>query len=145
MAIGKRVGPDFLFIANKHSRKFSDLSHDSTAQVTFQDSSSQNWVSVSGKAVVASNSDPRIKELYNKSVSAWFGDLGDGVHDGTADDPRMSLIEIKSNYITYWQTEVTKIGYLAQVATASVTGTVAKTGVTREMNGSEIENARKMA
>jgi hypothetical protein len=25
MAIAKRVGPDFVFLANKHSNKFSDL------------------------------------------------------------------------------------------------------------------------
>jgi len=34
-------------------------------------------------------------------VKAWFGDLGDGIHDGSGNDPRMALIEVKSNYITY--------------------------------------------
>ncbi|KAL9106056.1 MAG: hypothetical protein Q9187_008615, partial [Circinaria calcarea] len=38
MAIGKRSGPDFLFIANNHSQKFSDLEHDKTVMITFQNS-----------------------------------------------------------------------------------------------------------
>ena len=37
----------------------------------------------------------------NTRVKALIGDLGDGIHDASADDPRMALIEMKSNYITY--------------------------------------------
>ena len=71
MAVAKRNGPDFLFIANLNSRKFEDLRNSDTASITFQDSSSQNWVSIAGKVTKASNADPRIKELYNKSLTAW--------------------------------------------------------------------------
>ena len=35
-------------------------------------------------------------------MKALFRDLGDGIHDGSANDPRMALIEVKSNYITHW-------------------------------------------
>ena len=73
------LGPDFLFLSNNHSSKFTDLARDPTAQVTFQNSSSQDWVSISGTATTTSNSDPRIKQLYSKGMSAWFGDLGDGI------------------------------------------------------------------
>ena len=38
MAVAKRNGPDFLFFANNHSKKFSDLENDKTAQITFQNS-----------------------------------------------------------------------------------------------------------
>lgn len=93
----------------------------------------------------ADNSDPRIKEVFSKAASAWFGDLGDGVHNATAEDPRVTLIEVKADYITYWKTESTKIGYLKEVAQAAITGSVAQTGVIREMNQSEIEKARSMA
>lgn len=94
MAVAKRSGPDFLFLANNHSRKFEDLNANKQVQVTFQNSTgNQDWASVSGTATTVSNNDPRIGELWNKSTKAWFGDLGDGKHDGSADDPRMSLIE----------------------------------------------------
>ena len=97
MAIAKRSGPDFLFLANNHSQKFKDIEHDSTVTLGFNNSSNTDWISVTGKASTASNSDPRIKEIWNRGNAAWFGDLGDGKHDGSADDPRMTLIEVKAS------------------------------------------------
>ena len=102
IAIAKRAGPDLLFLASPHSRKFSDLKKNSEVHITFQHSKTQDWVSVSGKAAIASNSDPRIKELWSNGVKAWLRDLRDGIHDESANDQRMALIEVKSNYITYW-------------------------------------------
>ena len=142
MAIAKRVGPDFLFLANAHSNKFSDLKDNKEVQLTFQDSKTQDWVSVSGTAVTTSNDDPRIKDIFSKTVSAWFGDLGDGVHNGTAEDPRMSLIEVKSKYISYWKHTVSSLGFIKEVGVATMTGSVANTGVTRELSEQDIEKAR---
>jgi general stress protein 26 len=144
MAIAKRNGPDFLFLANKHSQKFSDLDSNKEVQITFQDSSNQDWVSVSGTATTVSNSDPRIKELWSNSVKAWFGDLGDGKHDGSADDPRVSLIEVKAKYITYWLHQVGALGFVKEVGVAAVTGKVADTGVLRELKENDLEQARKL-
>lgn len=143
MAIAKRTGPDFLFIANIHSKKFEDMKSNPEVAITFQNSSNQDWVSVTGKAVTTDNKDPRIKDLYSSAASAWFGDLGDGVHNGTADDPRMALIEIKSQYISYWKAQVGALGYMKEVATAAFTGKVADVGILREMTDTEIEQERK--
>jgi general stress protein 26 len=95
MAIARRDGPDFLFLANRNSQKFADIESNKEVSLAFSDSS-MSWYSVSGDATTASNSDPRIKEVWNRGAAAWFGDLGDGKHDGTADDPRMALIEVKA-------------------------------------------------
>ncbi|KAK4992562.1 hypothetical protein LTR66_006254 [Elasticomyces elasticus] len=145
MAIQKRVGPDFLFLANSHGQKFFDLEHDKTVQITLQDSSNNDWVSIAGKAVTISNSDPRIKDIWSNIVKAWFGDLGDDKHDGSANDPRMTLIEVKSHYIAYWLHDVGTLGLLKEVAVAAVTGKVAKQGIMRELFESDIEMARKSA
>ena len=145
MAAAKRSGPDFLFLANKHSKKFSDLSSDKTCQITFQNSSSQDWVSVTGEATTVSNEDPRIKDLYNPSLAAWFGDLGDGVHTGKPEDPRMALIEVKAKYITYWKTTVGTLGFVKEVAVGAATGQVANTGVQREFGDEDIEKMRREA
>lgn len=142
MAVSKRVGPDFLFLANGHSRKFEDLAADKTVQITFQDSSNQDWASVSGTATTVSNSDPRIKELWNSGVKAWFGDLGDGTHDGGAEDPRMTLIEVKAKYVVYWLHTVGALGFMKEVGVAAMTGKVANTGVLREIGEGELEKAR---
>ncbi|KAI4126812.1 MAG: hypothetical protein LQ347_004826 [Umbilicaria vellea] len=143
MAIAKREGPDFYFLANTHSQKFSDLEASKEVLLTFQNSSSQDWVSVTGTATTVSNNDPKIKELYTPMVSAWFGDLGDGVHNGTADDPRMAMIEVKSKYVAYWKKTVTSIGYMAEVAQAAMTGKVANTGVQRQLTEDDLQHARK--
>lgn len=94
MAIAKRTGPDFLFLANGNSQKFQDLQTSKETALSFQDSK-QNWVSVTGEATTTSNDDPRIKEIWSKPIRAWFGDLGDGVHTGGPEDPRMTLIEVQ--------------------------------------------------
>ncbi|KAK5214263.1 hypothetical protein LTR41_000455 [Exophiala xenobiotica] len=124
MAVAKRSGPDILYLANKHSKKFEDLESNKEVQITFQDSKTQDWISISGTATTASNDDPRIKELYSSGVSAWFGDLKDGVHDGTWKDPRMSLIEVQ------------------KVGMAAMTGSVAQTGVIRELGQDDIQKER---
>ena len=144
MAIARRDGPDFLFLANKHSQKFSDLDQNKEVQIAFQDLKTQDWISISGKAITTDNSDPRIKEVWSRGAAAWFGDLGDGVHTGGPEDPRMTLIEIKANYITYYLTEVGILGYAKEVIAANVTGGVANTGKLRELHEADIQQARSM-
>lgn len=96
MAIAKRTGPDFLFLANAHSSKFEEIEKNpDKVAITFQNSSTQDWASVTGKCVTSNNEDPRIKEIWSRGSSMWFGDLGDGVHTGKPEDPRMKLIEIQ--------------------------------------------------
>jgi general stress protein 26 len=142
MGVARRAGPDLLFLANKNSKKFEDISQNKEVQVTFQDDKSQDWVSVSGTATSTANDDPRIKELYSSFVSAWFGDLKDGVHDGTWKDPRMALIEVKSNYIVHWKKNVSSLGFFKEVGQAAFTGSVAQTGDHREFSKEEIEKER---
>jgi general stress protein 26 len=164
MAVAKRTGPDFLFLANAHSQKFNDLENGPPeANVSFINSSNQDWVSVTGECVTSDNNDPRIKEIWSKGTKAWFGDLGDGVHTGGPEDPRMKLIEIRAKRksaieiaeydvnglltylldITYWKHEVGGLGFMKEIAGANLLGGVAVTGTLREITGSELETARK--
>lgn len=142
MAIAKRNGPDILYLANKNSRKFDDLALNNEVQITIQDTKTQDWVSISGTATNTSNDDPRIKDLYSPTISAWFGDLKDGVHDGTDSDPRMAIIEVKAKYIVYWKKEVTTLGFIKEVGQAALTGSVAQTGAHREFSEADIAKER---
>ena len=56
-----------------------------------------------------------------KGIKAWFGDPGDGVHNGGPDDPRMALIEAKSNYISYRKHTVCSLGFMKEVGMATLT------------------------
>ena len=140
MAVAKREGPDFHFLCNRHSQKVTDLTSTSDrVNITFLSGSS--WASVSGKAT-CSPEDPKIKEVYSPVVSAWFGDLGDGVHSGGADDPRMCLLTVRPDRIVYYVNTKGKVARMADMATAVATGRVAQTGVLREIVGDAIEGAR---
>jgi hypothetical protein len=117
-----------------------------------------DWASVTGNATTSNNDDPRIKEVWNKGVSAWFGDLGDGVHNGKPEDPRMKLIEIQPTCmcvsrpyesilmlridISYWKGQSSALGFGKEVLGAIATGGVPVTGVMREMKEDEIHQAR---
>ena len=92
---------------------------------------------------MASADDPRIGELYSKGTSAWFRDLGDGVHTGTAEDPRMALIEVKAKYVSYWKCTRTCVGFVKEVTQASLQGKVANTGMMRQLTEEDLEQARK--
>lgn len=143
MALASRRGPDLLFLANTHSDKFSDLATNPECQVTFNDSTSVGWVSITGEATTTSNSDPRIKELWSRGVSAWFGDLGDGVHTGGPEDPRMALIEVKAKHVSYWKKTTGTLGFFKEVGEAALTGKVAQTGLSRKIEGEELAKERK--
>lgn len=143
MAVARRTGPDFLFLANIHSNKFKDLESSKQVQITFQDSKSQDWVSITGEATTTSNEDSRIKDVYSPMISAWLGDLGDGVYTGKAEDPRVALIEVRAKYITYWKSTVGTLGFLKEVGVAVVTGQVAENGVLRRFFEDDIEAARR--
>lgn len=59
MAVAKRTGPDFLFLANANSTKFKDLEAKPEVQLSFRDGKTEDWISVTGEAVKLTNDDPR--------------------------------------------------------------------------------------
>lgn len=64
------------------------------------------------------------------------------MHTGTAEDPRMALIEVKADYIVYWKATVGTLGFVKEVALGAATGQVANTGVLREFKKDELAEMR---
>lgn len=108
MAVAKRSGPDFLFLANANSKKFKDIENNKVTNLYFHNTSNQDWISITGETVTSSSDDPRIKEVWSKGAAVWFGDLGDGVHTSGPEDPRMKLIEVqaKCKFLIAWCVDV---------------------------------------
>lgn len=75
-------------------------------------------------------------------ISAWMGDLGDGTHTGGPEDPRMALIELKTEYVSWWKSTVGTLGFAKEVGMAVVKGEVAMNGVQREFKGDVVEKMR---
>ena len=142
MATAKRDGPDYYFLANGNSKKFSDIEASPAVALTFQNSTTQDWVSIAGTATVLSE-EKDIKGLWREDVKAWFGDLGDGTHDGGPTDPRMKGIKITPTYAVYWIHGVGKEGFEKEVNEAKETGKVAQTGTLRELTKEELDGGRK--
>jgi len=55
----------------------------------------------------------------------------------------MTLIEVKSKYVSYYATDVSVLGYAKEVIGANITGGVANTGKLRELKEADLEKARK--
>lgn len=58
------------------------------------------WASVAGEASVITDRSV-VKKYYSPALKAWLGDLGDGKHDGSEDDPRIGVIKIEAKTATY--------------------------------------------
>lgn len=71
-------------------------------------------------------------------VAGYFGDLGDGVHKGDVNDPRVSAIEVTPEEIHYWYATSGTVSRTAQVAVGAVTGKTAAPGELRTITRDEV-------
>lgn len=73
---------------------------------------------------------------YSSQLKAWVGDLGDGVHTGGPEDPRIGVIKVKTITSTYSLQKGSAIGRAVEVAKGAVTGKPANVsrlrGLTKE-------------
>ncbi|KAG7287589.1 BLI-3 blue-light-inducible Bli-3 protein [Staphylotrichum longicolle] len=133
-------GIDLLFHTNTESGKTVDLASDSHINIGFLNSHGE-WASVSGKANVVTDRD-LVKKHYAPHLKAWLGDLGDGVHDGGENDPRIGIIRVKMTTAHYAISQKTIIGQMAQIAQGVVTGKPAAVNKLRELSEAEVSQWR---
>lgn len=133
-------GIDLLFFTNTESHKTDELKSDPHVNISFLDSSGQ-WASLAGLATIETDRS-LVKQHYSASLKAWLGDLGDGTHDGSENDPRIGVIRVKTGSVTYAVTDQTLIGRAAEIAKAAVTGNVATPNRLREISEGEISRWR---
>ncbi|KAI0036931.1 hypothetical protein K488DRAFT_75701 [Vararia minispora EC-137] len=129
---------NLIFIANKASWKFDEITNDPHVNVSFYEHSSTNWASYSGQVKVITDKSV-IKKHWNPLVSAWFGDLGDGLHKGDESDPRVVVIELVPDEVRYWISKSSKIGRAIDVAVGAMTGKTAVPGELRTITKAEIQ------
>ncbi|KAI9298214.1 hypothetical protein K502DRAFT_311960 [Neoconidiobolus thromboides FSU 785] len=143
MHISSRVnGVDFYLFANKESQKVEDIQNYPEVNLSFYRDSDYSWVSVSGKASLVTD-ESKIKELYSPMLKAWFEDLGDGIHTGGPEDPRVILLQIETKDIIY-QVQKNVISRTGQMLKGMVTGDKADMGSIRLIGGEQLEAARKL-
>lgn len=133
-------GADLWFVTDIESHKLDELAFDPHVNLAYYRDGSREWVSVSGTATVTQ--DRRlIHELYQKDWKAWFGDQG-GARDGGPDDPRLALIQVEVDSVTFLKVDKPKPIVLFEVAKGMVTGSTPDVGVQREVSGAEVRRAK---
>lgn len=132
------TGLKFVFLGNNASHKFEEINNDSNANVAFLNPTTTAWASIAGKAKVV-NDREAIKKYWSAGTSAWFGNLGDGVHKGDANDPRVSLIEVVPDEIQYWWPTQGKVARAIEIGIDTLTGQVASPGELRKLTPKEFQ------
>ncbi|KAL7950021.1 hypothetical protein V8C42DRAFT_187692 [Trichoderma barbatum] len=140
LAATESGGIDLLFHTNTESGKTHDLSDDPHVNVAFINSSGE-WASISGQASLVKDRE-LIKNTYSSGLRAWLGDLGDGVHDGSENDPRIGIIRVKTTTVTYSLQAGNFISRAAEVAQGVLTGKPAQVNKLREISAEEVGNWR---
>lgn len=115
------------------------------------------WASLSGKASIVTDRET-VRKYYSPQLKAWVGDLGDGTHDGSAEDPRIAVIRIETATAQYAVSlsnsisrgvEVSVAGALyskilirLQIVKGAVTGDAAQVNKLRQISEEEISQWR---
>ncbi len=133
----RTIGLDLWFMTNVETHKLDDLMSDPHVNLAYYKDRSREWVSVSGLAMVSTDRD-LVRELYKPDWKAWLGDEG-GDLDGSANDPRIALILVDAESVTYMKVTKPKPVVLFEVARAMVTGSPPKVGSIRNVTERELE------
>ncbi|EQB54611.1 hypothetical protein CGLO_05529 [Colletotrichum gloeosporioides Cg-14] len=140
VAATENGGIDLLFFTNTESHKTDEIDSDPHVNIAFYNNSG-DWASISGVSSVLTDRSI-VKKHYSSSLKAWLGDLGDGKHDGSENDPRIGVIRVKTVSATYAISNTNIVGKVAQVAEGIVTGSPAHVNKLREISSSEVEQYR---
>ena len=133
----RTTGLDLWFMTNLESHKLDDLMADPHVNLAYYKDRSREWVSVSGLATVTTDRE-LVRHLYKSDWKAWLGDEG-GDRDGSANDPRIALILVEAESVTYMKVTKPKPVVLFEVARAMVTGSTPKVGNIRTVTDRELD------
>lgn len=140
VAAQENGGIDLLFHTNTESGKTDELQGDEHVNISFLNNSGE-WASVSGSATVETDRE-LVKKHYSPLLKTWLGDLGDGKHDGSENDPRIGVIRVKAASAVYAIVAKNIISRAVEVAQGAVTGKPAAINKLREISASEVDQWR---
>ncbi|PSR78775.1 hypothetical protein BD289DRAFT_443446 [Coniella lustricola] len=140
VAAKENGGIDLLFHTNTESGKTDELQSDDHINVSFLNGSGE-WASISGTASVETDRE-LVKKHYSPALKAWLGDLGDGKHDGSENDPRIGVIRVKTVSATYAIVAKNIVSRAVEVAQGTITGKPAAINKLRELTEEEVKQWR---
>ncbi|ROW01088.1 hypothetical protein VSDG_02641 [Cytospora chrysosperma] len=133
-------GIDLLFHTNTESAKTDEIQNDHQVNISFLNGSGE-WASVSGHATVETDRE-LVRKHYNPILKTWLGDLGDGKHDGSENDPRIGVIRVKMLSAVYAIVSKNLFSRAVDVGVGAVTGKPAAVNKLREISEAEVNQWR---
>lgn len=140
VAAKENGGIDLLFHTNTESNKTDEVQGDEHVNISFLNGSGE-WASLSGAATVETDRE-LVRKHYSPILKTWLGDLGDGKHDGSENDPRIGVIRVKTITATYAVVSKNIVSRAVEVAQGAVTGKPAEINKIREISESEVSQWR---
>ncbi|EAW07429.1 blue light-inducible protein Bli-3 [Aspergillus clavatus NRRL 1] len=136
-------GIDLIFHTNLFSNKTMDLTaHPQEVNMSFLDPVSGSWASISGRAAIIADKET-VKKYYSPALQAWLGDLGDGVHDGGPEDPRIGVIKLEAKLATYALARKGMLGRAVETVKSVAKGDVPAITSIRELSEEELAEWRR--
>ena len=111
------------FLTDARRHKDDEIARNPGVNLSFADAGNQNYVSVTGTAVV-SNDRAKIKELFTTTAKAWWD---------SAEDPNIRVLKITPDDAEFWDSPGTVISYV-KMAAAAVTNTRPEIGDNRKVS-----------
>lgn len=133
----RTAGTDLWFVTNTATETLDELAHDAHVNVAYYRDRTREWVSVSGRALLTRDSD-LVEALYKPEWKAWLGESPDPRCDGGPRDPRIALILVEADAVTYSKNDRPLPLVLFQVARAAITGRPSKVADVRDLDRDEL-------
>lgn len=137
LAATENNGVDLIFHTNTESGKTDDVAGDPDVNMSFLNAKGE-WASVSGRASIITDRDV-VKKYYSPALKAWLGDLGDGVHDASENDPRIGIVRLDAETATYALSSKGQIMQAVEVAQSALRGKPAEVNRLRHVSEAEFK------
>jgi general stress protein 26 len=138
----RTAGVDLWFMSNWFSDKLDEIATDPQVNLSYYRDRTREWVSVSGRAII-SRDRTLIRGLYQPDWKMWLGDNG-GAEDGSAEDPRIALILVTAESVTYSKQDRPTPVVLFNLVKGMITGEPPKIADLREVSADELRKAPKL-
>ena len=133
----RTTSADLWFMTNAESEKFEEIAKDPHVNASYYRDRTREWVSVSGRAILSKDRD-LIDSLYKPDWKIWLGDTGDGKRDGGPHDPRIALILVEAESVTYSKKDRPTPVVLFNLVKSYVTGQPPKVADVRELGAHQL-------
>ena len=121
MSTNGEVDPngDLWFFTYGQSHKAAEVRRNQQVNVSYAEPSKQNYVSMSGGAVLVRDRD-EIRKRWKPALKAWF--------PKGADEPDIALLKVSVERAEYWDAPSSAVSHVISMAKAMVTGKPANPG-----------------